>query len=373
MRLSGKHPQKKFFRTVGHFRLQIHDKLPVFLLFQNLPRNRHIIFHIPPALFSPRLHSIPPLDQRNGHILSAAGNLDTSYAAGMHTGAGIVIAGVGFEFFHDLICSFSIFQQHTFGQGQVFINRAVGVTGDDRVDSAIRKPGWVRKTGCGPGVIGFVDVVAHSWIVGGPGRVPESALLKERPNKSNKRCTESSPHAATKGICLVAMPHQNMVIQNRGLVCLNAGKNSLKGSATLFPAIVMIAPNFDVAGFFRIPVMKPGQAPIHRGMGDENLWKSLVFPQIFGISQFDQGETFGMIIVQGAIEDQGIGGKVVCAGAVAAVGVGEENESGFGCRGEPDGFYGLHDISIFDMVILPVPYGCPISEIRRRNENEPGC
>ncbi|MGD9972909.1 MAG: hypothetical protein AB7S77_07615 [Desulfatirhabdiaceae bacterium] len=48
---------------------------------------------------------------------------------------------------------------------------------------------------------------------------------------------------------------------------------------------------------------------------------------LFGISQFDQGEAFGMVIVQEAIEDQGIGGKVVCAGAVAAKGVGDKNES----------------------------------------------
>ena len=115
--------------------------------------------------------------------------------------------------------------------------------------------------------------------------------------------------------------------------------------------------------------MKLGQAVIHRGMGDVNLGKALVFPQIFGISQFDQGETLVMVIIHGAIEDQGIGGKVVCAGAVAAVGVGEEDESGLGCRGEPDGFFGLHDISIFDMVILPVPYGCLIFGIRRKNGN----
>jgi len=164
-----------------------------------------------------------------------------------------------------------------------------------------------------------------------------------------------------------------MIIQNRGFIGLNAGENSLKGSASLFPAIVMIASNFDVAVFFRVPAMKLGQAVIHRGMGDVNLGKTLVLPQVFGISQFDQGETFGMVIVQGAIENQGIGGKVVCAGAVTTVGVGEENESGVGCRGEPDGFYGLHDISIFDMVILPVPYGCPIFEIRSRYGNEPGC
>ncbi|MGD9971824.1 MAG: hypothetical protein AB7S77_02060 [Desulfatirhabdiaceae bacterium] len=51
------------------------------------------------------------------------------------------------------------------------------------------------------------------------------------------------------------------------------------------------------------------------------------------------------------------------------MGVGEEDESGIGCEGESDAFYGLHDIRIFDMVILPVPYGRPIFEIRRRNGN----
>ena len=76
-----------------------------------------------------------------------------------------------------------------------------------------------------------------------------------------------------------------------------------------------------------------------------------------------------IVIVQGAIEEQGIGSKVVCADSVAVMGVGEDNESGFGCRGEPDGFYGLHYISIFDMVMLTIPYGCPTFEIRRRKGN----
>jgi len=52
----------------------------------------------------------------------------------------------------------------------------------------------------------------------------------------------------------------------------------MPGSAAIFPAIVMIATNFDVAGFFGVTVMKLGQAAIHRGMGDVNLWKTLVFP-----------------------------------------------------------------------------------------------
>jgi hypothetical protein len=61
----------------------------------------------------------------------------------------VVIAVVGFEFLLDLICSFPIVQIQQFGQGQVFKDRAVGMTGDDRVYPAIRKPGWVGETGGG--------------------------------------------------------------------------------------------------------------------------------------------------------------------------------------------------------------------------------
>ncbi|MGD9975751.1 MAG: hypothetical protein AB7S77_22055 [Desulfatirhabdiaceae bacterium] len=45
------------------------------------------------------------------------------------------------------------------------------------------------------------------------------------------------------------MPHQEMVIQNRGFIGLNAGENFLKGSDTLFPAVVMIAPNMVMGAF----------------------------------------------------------------------------------------------------------------------------
>jgi len=59
--------------------------------------------------------------------------------------------------------------------------------------------------------------------------------------------------------------------------------------------------------------------------------ESACFPQVFGITQFDECESFGKVIIQGAIEDQGIGNKVVCADAVAAMGVGKEDEPGVGC------------------------------------------
>lgn len=39
----------------------------------------------------------PPLNQRNFHILSAAGNLDAGDKPGISTGTGVVIAVVGFE------------------------------------------------------------------------------------------------------------------------------------------------------------------------------------------------------------------------------------------------------------------------------------
>jgi len=96
----------------------------VFFLFKYFHRYRHTVFHIPLILYS-----IPPLDQRDGRVLSAASNLDAGDTPGMHTGTSVVIAVVGFELFRDLICSFSTFQQHMFGQGQVFIDPAVGMTG----------------------------------------------------------------------------------------------------------------------------------------------------------------------------------------------------------------------------------------------------
>lgn len=66
-------------------------------------------------------------------------------------------------------------------------------------------------------------------------------------------------------------------------------------------------------------------------MGDVDLIKGFVLPEFFRITEFDEGEAFREVVIEGAFEEQGIGGEVIGAGAVAAVGVGEDDVFGIRC------------------------------------------
>ena len=68
-------------------------------------------------------------------------------------------------------------------------------------------------------------------------------------------------------------------------------------------------------------------------MGDVDLIEAFDFPEFFRIAQLDQRESFRKVIVEGAFEDQRIGGKVIGAGPVATVGIGKDDKPGIG-RGE---------------------------------------
>ena len=65
---------------------------------------------------------------------------------------------------------------------------------------------------------------------------------------------------------------------------------------------------------------------------------TLLSPEFFRIAQLDQRESFRKVIIEGAFEDQRIGGKVVGAAPVAAVGIGKDNKPGIGRGDEGYGF-----------------------------------
>jgi len=86
-----------------------------------------------------------------------------------------------------------------------------------------------------------------------------------------------------------------------------------------------------------IGVVKCGQPLVDRGVGDVDLLEALDLPELLPVAQFDQREPLGKVMVEGAFEDQRIGGKIIGPAPVAAMGVGKKNKPGIGSGGEMDG------------------------------------
>ena len=128
------------------------------------------------------LGRVAPLDECEGRpSLFPRGDLDARDAAGMNAGAGVVIGAIGMELPPYARCADVGFEIHPFREGEVFIDGPMGVAGNDRVYLANLKAEGVRQATGGPGVKGFVDLVAAAGIVCRPRRVPDSIALQGRP------------------------------------------------------------------------------------------------------------------------------------------------------------------------------------------------
>ena len=57
----------------------------------------------------------------------------------------------------------------------------------------------------------------------------------------------------------MAVPQQNVPVQQGRLINVDAGKEPAERRFVVLPVAVVIAPDFDVAGLLRIAVMKCGQ------------------------------------------------------------------------------------------------------------------
>ena len=123
------------------------------------------------------LGGIAPLDEGEG----PRGDLKARDAAGMNTGAGIVIGAIGMELLPYAGRADVGFEIDAFREGEVFIDGPVGVAGNDRSYLAVLKAEGVRQRSGGPGVKGGVDLVAAAGIVCRPRRVPEANALQGGP------------------------------------------------------------------------------------------------------------------------------------------------------------------------------------------------
>lgn len=203
------------------------------------------------------LGCITPLDEGKDGIPFPGCDLDAGDAAGMDTGTGVVIGLVGMKLLSDApIRSHLGLDVHPLREREVFIDGAVGVSGDDRIHCAAVQSGFSGDARSGPGVQGFVNFVAESGIVGRPCGIPESAALESGPEIPNEELAESRADAAAGRICLVAVPHKDVPVKDCGLVDGDSRKQFAKGCLVLLPVEVVVAPDLDVAGAAGIGVVE---------------------------------------------------------------------------------------------------------------------
>ena len=182
---------------------------------------------------------------------------------------------------------------------------------DDGVDTV-----WVHG---GPLVEKCIGFVAATWVIGGSGGVPEAQSLHTRPKTAHEEFGDGCPKSETAGVGLVAVPHEDVVVEKGGFIDDDAGKQSFEGAGFVPPFQVVVSVDFDVAGLLRVRVVKLSQLFINGRVGDVNLVKGSVFPQFLRIPQFNVGEAVFQVIVEGAFVYEGIVGKVVRTGSVPAV------------------------------------------------------
>ena len=238
-------------------------------------------------------------------------------ASWVHAGTCIVINRLWFEFFYrSALC-----------KGEVFIHRAMCVSCYDYVNIFVVVYGQFVEL--------FVYLIAKARIDGCPCWVFYAVFLKAGPEVPHEKFAESCPSTAAFGIYLVAVPEEDTLswfggaVEYRGFVNLNAGEDLVEDVCVVFPLDIVISPDLDVAGLFRIRVVEFSDLVIDGGMGDIYLLKGFVFPEFFGIAKFYVGESLHEVIAEGAFVDEGVVGKVIGAGPVTAMHVGHDDKFGF--------------------------------------------
>jgi len=162
----------------------------------------------------------------------------------------------------------------------------------------------------------------------------------------NEELADGSAFAAAFRICLVTVDEKDSTAsrtlrsrQENPFVNLDPGKERPIDRFVVLPIEIMIPPHLQVAGLCRSRIMEFGQEFIDRGVGDVGLVEIIVLPEFLGIAQFDVGETFSEIILQGATIDQGVLGEIIGPGTVPSVHVGHDDQLHAGGHGQvPDPF-----------------------------------
>lgn len=79
-------------------------------------------------------------------------------------------------------------------------------------------------------------------------------------------------------VCLVAMDHEDGIVQDDAFVNLDSREKGLINCLIVFPVQVMISPNLEVTGLFRIGGMEFSQEFIDGRMSNVDLVKIVILP-----------------------------------------------------------------------------------------------
>ena len=157
----------------------------------------------------------------------------------------------------------------------------------------------------------FIGLIGASRVIGGPGGVSEAQSLHAWPKAANEEFGDGCPKSEAAGVGLVAVPHEDVVVEKGGFIDDDAGEQSFEGGGVVPPLQVVVSPYFDIASLLRIRVVKLSQLFINGGVGDVNLVECSIFPHFLRVAQFDVGEAVFQVVVEGAFVYEGIVGKVV--------------------------------------------------------------
>jgi len=120
--------------------------------------------------------------------------------------------------------------------------------------------------------------------------------------------------------------------EQEGLVDTDAGEDALEAVGVVFPVFVVVAPDLDVAGPGGVRVMETAEEVVDGGVGDVGLVEVFYLPELLGVAQFDVGVALPPVVLEGAFVQEGVVGEFVAGGAVAAVAVAHDDETGRGHR-----------------------------------------
>ena len=135
----------------------------------------------------------------------------------------------------------------------------------------------------------------------------------------DEELTHSGDGTAAHRVGLVAVDHEDGIVQDDGLTDLNPREEGLINGLVVLPIEVMIPPYLYVTGLFGIGVMELRQKVIDRRVGDVYLVEVVALPKFLGVAQFNVGKAVFKVILQGAAIDKGVLREVVGPGAVAPV------------------------------------------------------
>jgi len=185
-----------------------------------------------------------------------------------------------------------------------------------------------------PLVEAFVHFIAQTWVRGGAGGIFHAGPLQIRPDMIDEELAHGSDGAAAHGVGLMAVDHEDGIVQDDSFVDLNPRKQELVDVLMILPIEVVIPPDLNIAGLRGIGVVEFRQEFIDRRMGDVYLVKVLILPEFFGIAQFDVRKAVFEIVFQSTTVDQGVLGEVIGAGTVTPVHVGHDDQLHAGGHGD---------------------------------------